>query len=54
MKDKINYVCGYCGRLLGKDNYPKPLIQGIDFKIPENFKKVEGSCCIIKERYGIF
>lgn len=47
-------VCGYCGRLLGDDNYPKPIIQGIDFEIPENTEKVEGSCCIARERLGSF
>lgn len=47
-------VCGYCGRLLGEDNYPIPTIQGIDFEIPENAEKVEGSCCIAKERLGAF
>jgi len=47
-------VCGYCGRLLGEDNYPKPSIQGLDFEIPENAEKVEGSCCIAKERLGAF
>ena len=47
-------VCGYCGRLLGKDNYPNPTIQSIDFEIPENAEKVEGSCCITKERLGAF
>ncbi len=47
-------VCGYCGRLLGKDNYPEPIIQAIEFEIPENYEKVEGSCCIAKERLGAF
>jgi hypothetical protein len=47
-------VCGYCGRLLGDDNYPKPLIQGLDFEMPKNAIKVEGSCCIAKDRLGAF
>jgi hypothetical protein len=51
---KHSTVCGYCGRLLGDDNYPKPTVQGIDFEIPENAERVEGSCCIAKERLGAF
>ena len=50
----LDSVCGYCGRLLGKDNYPDPVIQGLDFEITEDYQKVEGSCCIVKERLGSF
>ena len=43
-------VCGYCGRLLGEDNMPNPTIQGLEVEIPSDAERVEGSCCILKER----
>lgn len=43
-------ICGYCGRLLGDNNMPNPTIQGLDIEIPSNAERVEGSCCVLKER----
>jgi hypothetical protein len=43
------YVCGYCGNEVDENNNPIKMED-----LPSNPEKVEGTCCILKERLGSF
>jgi hypothetical protein len=46
---KQRYICGYCGNEVDENYNP---IKSNDF--PLNFEKVEGTCCVMRERLGSF